>query len=138
MANDAHAWIGGQHALDALRHRVGAIGDRDLSGVQRVANAYSAAVVDRNPRGSRGRIQQGIQQRPVGYGVTAVFHAFGFAERRSYRAAIEVIAPNHDRSLDRTFLHQLVDGEAKPRPLAISQPADSRWESLELDEIGRA
>src|ERR1019366_3117511 len=46
-----------------------------------------------------------------------------------------MIAPNHDRSLDRTFLHQVVDGEAKPRSLAISQPADARWESLELDAL---
>ena len=50
VAGDADAGIVGQHALDALRHVVGAVGDGDLSGVLRVADAYASAVVDRNPR----------------------------------------------------------------------------------------
>src|SRR5262249_19713518 len=42
MPNDAHPWIGGQHALDPLRHHLRSIGDCDLPGMQRVADADSA------------------------------------------------------------------------------------------------
>ena len=45
----ADSRIVGQHALDALCHRVSSVGDGDLPGVQRVANAHAAAVVDRHP-----------------------------------------------------------------------------------------
>src|ERR1700726_2269118 len=37
VPNHAHSRIGCQHALDALGHHVGAVGNRDLSGMKRVA-----------------------------------------------------------------------------------------------------
>src|SRR6266852_2258366 len=122
MPNHAHARIGRQHALDALGHHVGAVGDRDLPSVQRVADAHAAAVVDRDPRRARRSIHQRIQQRPVGHRVRAIFHAFGFAKRRSHRATIQVIAPKHDGSFDRAFSHQLVNRQAEPRAFTVSKP----------------
>jgi hypothetical protein len=67
----------------------------------------------------------------------AVFHALGFAERRRHRTAIEVIAPNHDRRFDLPFLHQIIHRQAELRPLAVSQPADARRQSLKLDALAR-
>jgi hypothetical protein len=42
----AHARICCKHALDALCHLIGSVGDGDLSGVQRVADADAAAIVN--------------------------------------------------------------------------------------------
>src|SRR5260370_34245070 len=46
VADYAHARICRQHALDAFRHRICAVGYCDLAGVEGVADAYAAAVVD--------------------------------------------------------------------------------------------
>ena len=46
-----------------------------------------------------------------------------------------MIASNHNRSLDRAFFHQIVNGQPKPRPLAISQPADASRQPLKLDAL---
>ncbi len=34
VADNAHAWVRGQNPLDSLGHHLGAVGDRDLSGVE--------------------------------------------------------------------------------------------------------
>src|ERR1700683_2492448 len=137
MANDPHTRISREHALDAPGHLVATISNGDLSGVQRVANAHAAAVVNRNPRRSGGRVQQSIQQRPIGDRVRAVLHALSLAKRRRHRAAIEMIAANHDRRFDLPLLHQIVYREAELRALAVSQPADTRRQSLKLDALAR-
>lgn len=46
VADYTHARVGGQNALDALGHFIRAVGYCDLAGVQRVADAYAAAVVN--------------------------------------------------------------------------------------------
>src|ERR1039458_1072325 len=106
-----------------------------FSSGQSATETAGGAPVDRTPRRSRRRIHQRIQQRPVGHRVRAIFHAFGFAERRSHRPAIQVIAPNHDGSLVRPFFHKTVNPQSKPRSLAISQPADASRQSLKLDAL---
>ena len=125
MPDDPHARISSQHALDALGHRFAAIRNRHLAGVQRIANAYATAVVDRNPGSSCGCVQQSIEQGPIGHGVAAVFHAFGFAEWRGDRAAIEMIAANYDWGFDLALLHQVIHRQPELCALAVSEPADS-------------
>src|SRR6266704_6484922 len=46
MARHANSGIVGQHALDALRHGVAAVGYDDLSSVLRVPDTHSATVVN--------------------------------------------------------------------------------------------
>ena len=61
VANDSHARICRQHALNPLRHHLCAIGDRDLPGVQRVANANPSAVISApslSPSPSRFPVKQ--------------------------------------------------------------------------------
>ena len=82
MTRHTNSRIIGQNALDALAHFPRAIGDRHLSRVQRVADAYSAAVVNGDPACAAGGIEQGIQQRPIRDSVRAVLHFLGFAEWR--------------------------------------------------------
>ena len=73
VANDAHPRIGRQHALDAFRHGFGAVGDRDLSGVQRIANAHTSAIVDRHPRCASSRINRAFSS---GQSATASLPSF--------------------------------------------------------------
>src|SRR6478609_1355429 len=79
VADDAHAGIVGQEARELFRGEVGAVGDGDLACVDGAADAYPAAVVDGNPGGAGGRVEQGIEQRPVGDRVGAVGHGLGLA-----------------------------------------------------------
>src|SRR5260370_1183994 len=133
MSRDADAGVVGQDALDALGHGVCAIGHGYLSGVLRVADSNAATIVDRYPGCAACGVKHGVEQRPIGHGVTAIFHGFGFAKRRGHGSAVEMISSNDDWSLDLAPLHQVVDGEAKLRALAVSQPADARRQTLKVD-----
>src|SRR6202034_4896328 len=65
VAGDADARIVGEDALDARGHFLRPVGDQHLPRVQRVANADSAAVMNRNPaRAARG-VEERIKQRPI-------------------------------------------------------------------------
>ena len=114
-----------------------AVGDDHHAGVQRVADADAAAMVHRHPGGAARRIEQRIQDRPVGNRVAAVAHAFGLAIRRRHRAGVEMIAADHDRRLDAALAHQLVDAQAEARALAVAEPQDPRRQSLERDALAR-
>src|SRR5712691_1522141 len=131
VSGNTDAGIVGEHALDARGHFFGAVGDRDLSGVLRVPDAHAAAIVNRNPRCAAGGIEQGVEQRPIGNGVRAVAHFFGFAEGRSHRAAIEMVAANHDRRFQFAARDQVVQRQSESVALAVTQPADARGQSLE-------
>ena len=113
----------------------GAIGDHHHAGMLRVSDSHAAAVVDRNPgRAGRG-IHQRIQQRPIGDGVGAVAHGFGFAIGRRHRSGIQMIAPDHDGRFNFSAAHVVVHGEAELGALAVAQPADARGQALELDAV---
>ena len=75
VAHDADARVGGQDALQALGHHVGAVGDDDHAGVDRVADAHAAAVVEAHPAGAGRGVEQRVEDRPVGDRVAAVLHA---------------------------------------------------------------
>src|SRR5712692_5203141 len=137
VARDPDAGVVGQHALDARGHLFAAVGDGHLPGVLRVADAYAAAVVDGDPGGAAGGVQQGVQQGPVGDGVGAIEHLFGFAVRRSHRAAVQMVAADDNRRLQLAPGHQLVERQAEFRPLAVAQPANARRETLEAHALLR-
>src|SRR4051812_44696023 len=48
-----------------------------------------------------------------------------------------MIAPNHDWRLDLAFLYQVIHGQSELCALAISQPADARRQTLELNAFAR-
>ena len=60
MARHSDSGIVVEDALDALGHEICSIRDSDLAGMLGVADAYTAAVVNRNPTGAAGGVQQGI------------------------------------------------------------------------------
>src|SRR5437588_2545185 len=133
MAEDAHSWVGCKDSLNTLRHHFAAVRDCHLTGMQGITNTHATTVVNRYPRGAGSRVQHRVQQRPVGYSIAAILHRFCLAEGRGYRTRIQVIAANYDRSLDPSFFHQIVHGQTESGALAITQPADSCRQSLELD-----
>ena len=98
MANNAHAGIIGQHTFDARGHFVGTVGAEDLAGMLRITNAHATAVVDGNPGGSAGGVDESVEKGPIGNGVGAIPHGFGFAVGRGYGAAVEMVTANYDGS----------------------------------------
>src|SRR5450755_4060505 len=86
------ARIASHHAFQTTRRLFGAIVYRHLSGVLRIADAYAAAVVYRDPTRARRCVEQRIQNGPIGDRVALIEHVFGFAIRRSDRAAIQMVA----------------------------------------------
>src|SRR5437660_7996328 len=48
-----------------------------------------------------------------------------------------MVAPNHNRSLQLATLHRIVQSQSELRPLAITQPTDSRGQSLEPNPCPR-
>ena len=78
---------------------VGAVGDDDHAGVNRVPDADAAAVVQRHPAGAAGGVEHRVEQRPVGDRVGAVLHRLGLAVGRSDRAGIEMVPADDERRL---------------------------------------
>src|SRR5215472_16750660 len=97
VADHAHTRVVGEDALQFGPGQRGAVGDADLPGVDGPADADPAAVVHAYPRRTRGRVDQGVEDRPVGYRVGAVGHALGLPVWRGDRAAVQVVAAEHDR-----------------------------------------
>src|SRR5262245_49032741 len=61
VADDTHARVAGQDALEAFLGSGGAIGDDDHAGVQTVADAHAATVVDAHPGSAAGGVDQGVE-----------------------------------------------------------------------------
>mmetsp|Transcript_6403 Transcript_6403/g.26196 ORF Transcript_6403/g.26196 Transcript_6403/m.26196 type:complete len:559 (+) Transcript_6403:860-2536(+) len=137
MAHHAGARVVEQHALQAPGHGLGAVGHDDHAGVLRIAHADTAAMVQADPGGAAGRVEQRVQQRPVGHGVAAVLHRLGLAVGAGDRAAVEVVAADDDGRLQLAALHHLVEGQAGAVALPQPQPADARRQALEGDALAR-
>ena len=99
--------------------------------MDRIADAHAAAVVDRDPAGAAGRVEQGVEQRPVGDRVGAILHALGFAVGRGHRAGVQMVPADHDGRFDFAFAHQPVELQAHFGPLAVLEPADAGGQPLE-------
>ena len=54
-------------------------------GVDGVADADPSAVVDSDPGGTRGDVEHGVEDGPVGHGVGSVEHRFGLPVGRGHR-----------------------------------------------------
>src|SRR6185437_11845038 len=93
--------------------------------------------MDRNPACAASGVERRVQQRPVSNSIAAIFHALGFAVGRRHRYAIKMVAPDHDWRFNLALLHQIVHSQPKLRAFPIAQPADTRWQSLELDALAR-
>ena len=85
----------------------------------------------RNPGGAVHRVDQSVEDRPVGDRVRAVAHPLGLAVRRGDRAAVEMVAADDDRRLHPAARHQLVEHRAGAGALAVAEPADARRQPLE-------
>ncbi len=133
MADDAHPRIGRQHPLQAGGGRIGPVGHDDHPRVQRVPDAHATAVVDADPGRPRGRVQERVQDRPVGDGIGPVEHALGLAVGAGDAPRVEVVPPDDDRRGQLPGAHHLVDPQPRLRPLAVAQPADAGRQALERD-----
>ena len=80
-----------------------------------------------------GRVQKGIEDRPVGYRVGPVQHTLRLAHRRGDRSGIHVVAADHNGSVELTAGHHFIERGADAIALTKTQPADARWQTLELD-----
>jgi hypothetical protein len=105
--------------------------------MDRLPHADPTTVMNGNPCGPRGRVQQRVQDRPIGDRVGAIEHVFGLAIGGCDRTRVEVIASDHDRGLHFPRRHQLVERKAGAVALAVTQPADTRRQALELDPFPR-
>src|SRR5690349_17769630 len=99
----------------------------------REAHADAAAMVQRHPGGTRGAIEQRIEEWPVGHRIRAVLHGLRLAVRACDRTGIEMIAADHDGSFQFAFGDHLVEGEAEAVTVAKADPADACRQALELD-----
>src|SRR6266705_1582862 len=122
-----------QHAIEALGHLIGAVGNDHLSGMQRVANSRAAPVVKRDPTRAGSRVQQRVEDGPIGDRVTPILHAFSLSERGSDGAAVQMVAANDDRSFNFSGFHKMIDALAKLSPFTVSQPADACRQTLKPD-----
>src|SRR5579863_5368336 len=133
MPRDADAGVIVQHALDPASGVVGPVGDGDLPCMQRVAHAHAATMMEADPRCTGSRIEQRVENRPVGDGIGPIEHFLCFAIRAGDRAGIKMVAADGDRCRDFTFAHKLVDGEAHPGAFAAAEPADTRGQALKSE-----
>ncbi len=79
----------------------------------RIADAHAAAIVNGDPSGAAGGVDQGVEERPIGDGVGAVLHGFRFAVRRGDRAAIQMVAADDDGRFQFTAGDQVVESQAE-------------------------
>ena len=126
VAENACRRVGCQNALQALGHLVGAVGDDDHAGVDRVADPDAAAVMDAHPRRTRSRVQQRVEDRPVGDRVGTVAHRLGLTVGRRDRTCIEVVAADHDRRRHTAAPNEFVDREPGTGSIPVAEPADPR------------
>src|SRR5699024_2830970 len=109
MAHDATAWIVGEHTLQATTGLFSSVSHTDHPGMNGIADAYPAPVMQRYPAGATGGIEHSIQQRPVGDGIRTIFHILCLAVGRSHRTGIQVVASNHQRSIHLSFFNEPVE-----------------------------
>src|SRR5689334_15722093 len=105
--------------------------------MQRIADAHATAMMKRNPARAARRVQQRVQDGPIGDCIRSVFHRFSFAKWRRYGSGVEMIAADCDRRFEIAALHEIVDGFAHLGTLAVTEPADARRQSLEVNAIAR-
>ncbi len=137
MTHNAHTAVRRKHAFEAFACIVGAVGDHDHARVQTIADAYAAAVMERNPVRTRGCIEKRIEDRPIRDRIAAVLHRFGFAVRRSNAACIEMIAAYNYRCAQFAGSHHFVKSQPCFRAIAVTEPANACGQTLERNAFAR-
>jgi hypothetical protein len=99
MTHHAGGRIIPENASNLLAGLDRAVRDQSHARVLRIAHTNAAAVMERDPRRAARRVEQRIQDRPVGHGVRAVKHAFGFTHGGGHRTGVHMIAADHDGRL---------------------------------------
>src|SRR3990172_5691059 len=133
MANDSHAGIICENALKPPLGFLCSVTHDHQARMDGKSDADSAPMMHTHPACPSRRIEQGIEDRPVGNRVASVEHLFSFAVGRGDTAAIQVIASDHDRGPHFSVGNELVEDRAHSGSLAVSQPANAGGESLERD-----
>src|SRR3954463_9522616 len=105
MAHDAAGGIVPEYALDPTRSVRRPVRDDHHACVLGIADADAAAVMERHPGRPAGAIEQRVEQGPVGYRIRPVLHRLGLAVGTCYRAAVEMVAANNNRSLEFATSH---------------------------------
>ena len=91
--------IAGQHALEACRGLGRAVGDDDHAGVQAVADADAAAVVDAHPGRAAAVLTRALRIGQSAMASEPSFIASVSRFGRGDRAGVEMIAADDDRRL---------------------------------------
>ena len=108
VARHPQPGVGSEDTLQAARGLGCTIGHDYLPGMDAIANAHPAAVVQAHPCGPAHRIDERVEQRPVGNGVGAVAHGFGLAIRARHRTAIQVVTAD-DNGCHDSLCHHVVE-----------------------------
>jgi hypothetical protein len=135
VPHDSGARVVDQYSLDFLSREISAVGDHHLASVNAAADADPTPVVDRDPGGSGRRVEQGVQQRPIGDRVRAIRHALGLSVRGGDRSRVEVIATDDDRCTELAGSDHLVEPEAREVALLVPEPTDASRQSLKMHSL---
>src|SRR5207244_4720353 len=73
-----------------------------------------------------------IEDGPICNRVGAVLHPFRLAVGRRDRAGVEMVAADHDRSLELALADHVVEAQPHQSALAIAEPADACRQTLEV------
>ena len=97
------------------------------------ANADPSTVVEGHPRCPRCRVQQGVEQRPVGNGVGSIQHGLGLPVGARHASRVQVVPADHDRRRELSRGHHLVEAKSGEVALLVAEPANTGRQSFELD-----
>src|SRR3546814_2868532 len=86
-------------------------------------------MVDLDPGGSARSVEEGVEQRPVGNRVRAVSHGFRFAVGAGDRAGVQMIAADHDRTLELARGDHFVELQADP--VAVAERSEEHTSELQ-------
>src|SRR5256712_6715618 len=131
------AGIRREDAAELLAAEGRAVGDGHHPRMDRVADADAAAVMHRYPRRSRRRVEERVEDRPVGDGVAPVAHRLGLAEGERHGGRGGVMAAEDDRRPELAATDGLVDRFTELGALAVAEPAHARGQTLERHALAR-
>ena len=89
-------------------------------------------MVQADPCRAAGRIEQGIEQRPIADCVRAIEHCLGLAIGAGNATRVEMVASDDDGSRELSPPNHVVESQTEPMALTKPYPADSCREALEV------
>src|SRR5689334_8289486 len=76
MTDDTHSRVISKDSAEPGSGRRGPICNDYHTRMNTITHAYASSMMKTYPAGAARCIDQGIQQRPVGYGIAAILHRF--------------------------------------------------------------